>query len=187
MHLPKVGSRYMHRFMYIFYDKPYDVAMTYTESLAVTTVANARVDLSAILRGFRADPESAPAVTIGAHRRPEAVLVPFGRFRALSATPGPRPLRVLQQLQDRSALIRRIASLSSIDSVAVFGSVAQGTETESSDIDLLVTPSDGASLFDLAQFEIDMSELTGREVDVISRRALDPERDRGILLEAIEL
>lgn len=94
---------------------------------------------------------------------------------------------MLQILLDRRDLIRRIASLSNIDSVAVFGSVARGTESESSDIDLLVTPSDTASLFDLAQFEIDMSALTGRKVDMVSRRTLNPQRDKGILSEAIEL
>jgi predicted nucleotidyltransferase len=173
--------------MYINEDQLYDGYMPYAEPPSVTTVADARTGLSAMLRNFRADPDSAPAVTIGSHRRPEAVLVPFDRFRALSTAPAPSLTRVLQLLRDQSALIHRIASLSNIDSVAVFGSVARGTETETSDIDLLVAPSTGASLFDLAQFEIDMGELTSREVDVVSRRALDPVRDKSILLEAIEL
>lgn len=93
----------------------------------------------------------------------------------------------LWSLQDQSALIRRIASFNNIDAVAVFGSVARGTETESSDVALLVTPAAGASLFDLAQFEIDISELTGRRVDVVSRRALDAQRDKAIISEAIGL
>lgn len=177
----------MHIFMYIFGIRSYDGVMAYSEAPPVITVADARAGLSAILRGFRADPETAQAVTIGSHRRPEAVLVPFDQFRALSAPPVRRPVRVLALLQDRSELIHRVASLNNIDNVAVFGSVARGTETEASDIDLLVTPSDSASLFDLAQFEIDISELTGRDVDVVSRRALNPERDKMILEEAIEL
>ena len=113
--------------------------------------------------------------------------MPFEQFRALSASP-PEPLKtVLQLLLDRRDLIHRIASLSKIDDVAVFGSVARGTESQSSDIDLLVTPSDTASLFDLAQFEIDMADLTGRKVDVVSRRALDPQRDERIFAEAVDL
>lgn len=177
----------MYIFMYIFECCAYDGLMAYSEAPPTVTVADARAGLSAILRGFRADPGTAQAVTIGSHRRPEAVLVPFDQFLALSATPVHRPVRVLSLLQDRSQLIRRVASLNNIDNVAVFGSVARGTETEASDIDLLVTPSESASLFDLAQFEIDISELTGRDVDVVSRRALDPERDKMILEEAIEL
>jgi uncharacterized protein len=98
-----------------------------------------------------------------------------------------RPISVLRQLKQQRELIRRLASFNNIDSVAVFGSVARGTETDSSDIDLLVSPTSRASLFDLAQFEIDMTSLTGRDVNVISRRALHLERDKTILEEAIEL
>ena len=157
--------------------------MTNTEISAVTTVAEARAGLSVILRGFRADPESSPAVTLGSHRRPEAVLIPYAQFRARPARPG----GALQLLRDQSRLIRRIASFNNIESVAVFGSVARGAETDASDIDLLVTPAKDASLFDLAQFEIDMGELTGRDVDVVSRRSLDPERDKVILADAVDL
>lgn len=116
--------------------------------------------------------------------------MPFEQYRTLSTTPPepPEPPKsVLQLLLDRRDLIRRIATISKIDSVAVFGSVATGNDSETSDIDLLVAPSATASLFDLAQFEIDMAALTGRKVDVVSRRALDPERDMRIITEAIEL
>lgn len=160
--------------------------MARTVTSEVTTVAEARAGLSAILRDFRADPEAA-AVTIGSHRRPEAVLVPFTQFHAASAAVPRRPIGVLNQLRQQRELIRRLASFSNIDLVAVFGSVARGTETDSSDVDLLVSPSTSASLFDLAQFEIDMSSLTGRDVHLVSRRTLHPERDKTILEEAIEL
>jgi uncharacterized protein len=124
---------------------------------------------------------------IGSHRCPEAVLIPFQQFHAASAGVPRRPISVLRQLKQQRELIRRLASFNNIDSVAVFGSVARGTETDSSDIDLLVSPTSRASLFDLAQFEIDMTSLTGRDVNVISRRALHLERDKAILAEAIEL
>jgi predicted nucleotidyltransferase len=124
---------------------------------------------------------------IGSHRCPEAVLIPFQQFHAASAGVPRRPISVLRQLKQQRELIRRLASFNNIDSVAVFGSVARGTETDSSDIDLLVSPTSRASLFDLAQFEIDMTSLTGRDVNVISRRALHLEQDKAILAEAIEL
>lgn len=59
--------------------------------------------------------------------------------------------------------------------------------TSTSDVDLLVDPAEGASLFDLAQFEIHMEQLIGRPIDVVSRRALDPISDRELLAEAIPL
>ncbi|WP_167043403.1 nucleotidyltransferase domain-containing protein [Salinibacterium sp. ZJ454] len=161
--------------------------MTDTHGTTPTTVAAARAGLSGILRSFREGPITATPVIIGSHRRPEAVLLPFAQYRALTANPPSASPAVLTALQDRADLIRRLARLNKIERVAVFGSTARQAETESSDIDLLVTPSDDASLFDLAQFEIDMEELTGRAVDVVSIRGLDPTRDSAILAEAIEL
>lgn len=149
----------------------------------VVTVADARRSLSEILRRYRADPD-ADTVIIGSHRKPEAAIVPFRVYSASAA--GPR-LGALDELRRRRELVHRIAALNHLGDVAVFGSVARGEETESSDIDLLVTPGLEASLFDLAQFEVDMAQLTGREVDVVSRRALDAERDAAILAEAVEL
>jgi predicted nucleotidyltransferase len=196
--VPKPGRRFGYRepglrplgnprqFLRIYVQILYTLSMARTVTSEVSTVAEARAGLSAILRDFRADPEAA-AVTIGSHRRPEAVLVPFQQFHAATAAVPRRPIGVLRQLREQSELIRRLASFSNIDVVAVFGSVARGTETDSSVVDLLVSPSSSASLFDLAQFEIDMSSLTGCDVNVISRRALHPERDKTILEEAIEL
>lgn len=154
------------------------------ESLPVTTVADARAGLSRILRTFREEPD-APSVIIGSHRAPEAVIVPFRRMgdgeRAASREP------VLERLRAKRALIRRIASMNALADVRVFGSVARGDETDASDVDLLVWPTDATTLFDLAQFAIDMESLLERKVDVISIRSLDPQRDSPILTEAVPL
>lgn len=62
-------------------------------------------------------------------------------------------------------------------SVALFGSVARGEETAASDLDFLVDFDNGASLFDLVRIEMDLAELLGREVDVVSSGGLLPEDD----------
>ena len=62
-------------------------------------------------------------------------------------------------------------------SVALFGSVARGEETPGSDLDFLVDFDAGASLFDLVRIEMDLTELLGRGVDVVSRGGLLPEDD----------
>lgn len=161
--------------------------MSATVPEPVTSVADARSSLSQILRSFRRSPASATPVAIGSHRRPEAVIVPFEQFRKLTEDRPSHPGTTLQLLRQRRNLIRRLAALSKVDQVAVFGSVARESDTEQSDVDLLVTPSPDASMFDLAQFEIDMEELTGRPVDVVSRRSLDADRDSAILDEAVPL
>lgn len=168
----------------------------------VVPVAEARAGLSSLLREFRDRPDAEPIV-IGAHRRPEVVLMPYAQYisrrdaaktaedcgsvgAAGPAAAGGRR-SVLDDLRRRRTLVARLARANRVGSVQVFGSVARGEETASSDIDLLVTPADDASLFDLAQFELDLEALFERPVDVVSSRSLDPERDRAVLDSAIDL
>lgn len=149
----------------------------------VMTVADARSGLSELIRRYRENSD-AEAVIVGSRRRPEIAIVPIDRLFALEKLPSESALDALRR---QSSLIARIASLNRLTEVAVFGSVARGEERDDSDLDLLVTPGPEASLFDLAQFEIDMEQLSGRDVDVISRRALDSRRDAQILAEAVAL
>ena len=71
-------------------------------------------------------------------------------------------------------------------SVAVFGSVARGDDTERSDVDLLVDFEPGSSLFDLLHLQDELSALLGCPVDVISAGGLKP-RDDHIRREALAL
>lgn len=54
----------------------------------------------------------------------------------------------------------------------VFGSVAQGTDTEESDIDLLVDFDRAMSLFDVARLERKIQEVLGTPVDVVPASSL---------------
>lgn len=62
--------------------------------------------------------------------------------------------------------------------VKVFGSTARGDDGEGSDIDLLVEFAKGASLFDQAGIEIELAELLGRPIDVMSLHAQGRAADR---------
>jgi predicted nucleotidyltransferase len=149
----------------------------------VTSVSDARAGLSRIIGSFREG--SAVPVIIGSHRRPEAVLLPFARYRALTEE---KPTAIgLDRLRELRSLIQRLASASHLDDVQVYGSIARGDQTELSDVDLLVTPRAEATMFDIAQFEIDMETLLGVPVSVVSAAALRPERDAAILREAVRL
>lgn len=148
----------------------------------VTPVAEARSGLSRTLRRFRADARAEPVV-IGSHRRPEAVIVPYARYLEQSASV---PLTV-ERVRELAPIIHRLAALSSLDDVRVYGSVARGEASTSSDLDLLVAPGEGATLFDLAQFERDVELLLGVPVSVQSIRSLDPVADATVLREAVAL
>lgn len=67
--------------------------------------------------------------------------------------------------------ILAIAAKHHASNVRVFGSVANGTATDSSDIDLLVHLDDEASLMDLAALYRELETLCARKVDVVPDEA----------------
>lgn len=67
----------------------------------------------------------------------------------------------------------------------IFGSVARGDAGPDSDVDILVEMEPGRSLLDHAALMLDLSDLLGCKVDVVSERALHWYiRDR-VLAEAV--
>lgn len=71
-------------------------------------------------------------------------------------------------------------------SIAIFGSVARGEDTDGSDIDFLVDFEPGSSLFDLLHLQDELSYILGRAVDVVSSGGLK-DRDIHIRNEAVRL
>ncbi len=69
----------------------------------------------------------------------------------------------------------------------IFGSVARGDATEGSDIDLIVKFDPDRSLFDHGGLLMDLRELLGMKVDVISEGALTGRFGQIALKEAIPL
>jgi predicted nucleotidyltransferase len=71
--------------------------------------------------------------------------------------------------------------------VRLFGSVARGADDDRSDIDLIVDFDPEQSLMDHAALSLELQELLGHKVDVVSGRGLKPRiRDR-VLTEAVPL
>lgn len=66
----------------------------------------------------------------------------------------------------------------------VFGSVVHGTDTEQSDLDLLVDALPGATLFDLGGFQFEVQELLGVRVDVLTPGGLPVQFRDKVLSEA---
>ena len=64
----------------------------------------------------------------------------------------------------------------------VFGSVLSGTDRETSDLDLLIEPSPGMSLFDIGAIRYELKELLKIEVDVLTPGAL-PDRWKDMVLQ----
>lgn len=95
-------------------------------------------------------------------------------------TPRPETLRaILKAAKTRPSIplqlfaddILAAATGRGLSNVRVFGSTIRGEDTESSDIDLLVSVSADSSLFDLAGFSLDVERITGFRADVIADSA----------------
>ncbi len=71
--------------------------------------------------------------------------------------------------------------------IKVYGSMATGTATETSDVDFLVEMRKGASAFALGGLLKDLEDLLGRRVDMTTPNALYPAIREKILHEAVEL
>jgi len=56
--------------------------------------------------------------------------------------------------------------------VRVFGSAVRGEDRPDSDVDFLVELEEGRSLMDLGGLLMDLQNLLGRNVDVVTERAL---------------
>ncbi|MBV8368019.1 MAG: nucleotidyltransferase domain-containing protein [Candidatus Eremiobacteraeota bacterium] len=70
---------------------------------------------------------------------------------------------------------------------ALFGSTARGDANAASDVDVLVVldPDAHVGLLAFAALQEHLRGLFGRDVDLISRGALQPDRDAAILKEAV--
>ena len=68
--------------------------------------------------------------------------------------------------------------------VRVFGSVLHGTDTETSDLDLLVDPAPGASLMDIARIELELAALLKVQVDVLTPQSLPESFRQQVVAEA---
>jgi len=90
-------------------------------------------------------------------------------------------------LQEKREDILRIAAKRGATNVRVFGSVARGEADSKSDIDLLVDLEAGRSLFDLGGLLMDLQELLGHKVDLVTERGLRERIREHVLREAVPL
>lgn len=75
-------------------------------------------------------------------------------------------------IQDKKEQILALAAKYGASNLRVFGSVANGTADEKSDVDILVDLEKGRSLFDLGGLLMDLQQLLNRKVDVVTENGL---------------
>ena len=90
-------------------------------------------------------------------------------------------------LQEKREDILRIAIKRGASNVRIFGSIARGEADTESDIDLLVDLEPGRSLFDLGGLLMDLQDLLGHKVDVVTEKGLRERIREHVLKEALPL
>jgi hypothetical protein len=84
--------------------------------------------------------------------------------------------------------IRRVVEAHGASNPRLFGSSAKGTDTEQSDIDLLVDPIPGTTtLMSLARIKDRIETLTGVSTDVLTPMALPEHFRQAVLDEAVRI
>ncbi|MGH3936595.1 MAG: nucleotidyltransferase family protein [Pseudonocardiaceae bacterium] len=93
----------------------------------------------------------------------------------------------LVELRMRREAILQLARRHGAREVRVFGSVARGDAGEGSDVDFLVEMEAGRSLFDLGGLLMDLQDLLGGSVDVVTPASLRERVRARVLREAVPL
>ena len=94
-------------------------------------------------------------------------------------------MRPSQALIGNHELIREIVAAHRATNPRIFGSTLYARDTDTSDLDLLIDPSERMSLLDLGALKERLSDELGVTVDVLTPKALpDDARDR-IISEAV--
>jgi hypothetical protein len=88
-------------------------------------------------------------------------------------------------LRDKREEIRRIAARHGVLSIRVFGSAARGEAGPQSDVDFLVDAGPNTSAWFPAGLVLDLEDLLGRRVEVVTERALNADLRERVLREAI--
>lgn len=90
-------------------------------------------------------------------------------------------------LQSKREDILRTAVRYGAYNVRVFGSVARGEADPESDIDLLVDVEPGRTLFDISELLMDLQDLLGHNVDIVTEKGLHSHIRERVLKEALPL
>jgi uncharacterized protein len=94
-------------------------------------------------------------------------------------------VRPSEALRLHRQAIRRLVEGSHATNPRIFGSVLFGKDTDQSDLDVLVDPLPGATLFDLGGLQVALEDLLGIRVDLLTPGDL-PSRVRArVLSEAL--
>ena len=93
----------------------------------------------------------------------------------------------MEELEQYQQLILPVLKRYFIKRAAIFGSFAKGDVNVNSDVDLLIEPGKGFTIFKMLKLEEEISDLIKRKVDLVEYSALKSSIREEVLLSAITI
>lgn len=94
-------------------------------------------------------------------------------------------MRPSEALNLHREAIRQVVTSHHALNARVFGSVLHGDDTETSDLDILIDPTQDTTLMDIGAIRYELRMLLGVPVDVLTPKALPDSFRDSVLAEAI--
>lgn len=95
-----------------------------------------------------------------------------------------RAMALSAAIRRHSETIRALAAHHRAANPRLFGSALHGKATTPSDVDILVDALPGATLFDLGELQMELQELLGVPVDLLTPADISPRFRRSVLNQA---
>ena len=97
-------------------------------------------------------------------------------------------MKSIQEIIEELELLKPILKKRfKVDTIDIFGSYARGEQTDSSDVDILVTYLEMVSFFTIYDLEKFLQRKLGVKVDVVSKKFLNPNIKDKVLQEAVSV
>lgn len=93
----------------------------------------------------------------------------------------------MNQLEDIKQQITLIAKRHKIKKAGIFGSYANNSYTQDSDVDILVELEDNLSLLDFVRIKLDFEDSLQKKVDLVEYKSIKPRLRNSILSEEIRV
>lgn len=113
-------------------------------------------------------------------------ILQLDNFRILKGFgwPGFKNMRPSVALNLKRDAVRELANRFRVTNPRVFGSVLRGVDEDGRDLDLIVEPLPDATLFDLGGLQVELEDLLGVHVDLLTPGDLPPHYRKQVLKEA---
>lgn len=96
-------------------------------------------------------------------------------------------MNMRQLLQEKRDDILNVAAKHGARNIRLFGSTARGEDTPDSDVDILVDAGPTTSSWFPAGLILDLEQLLGRRVEIVTEKGLNPYLRDHVLREAVPL